>query len=97
MKNIRKSNRGFLVTFLTILCFAPASSALALSSGVQIGTAVTEADTPVDASTFSPCDQEMTTCPCNGVRVEKDVVKSGDVLMLRLKDTSVVSFPLRVE
>lgn len=69
----------------------------AQGSGVQLNTATTNAGEAIDPASFAPCDQEMTTCPCNGIRVNKDIIKSGDVLMLRLKDTSVVSFPLRIE
>lgn len=46
---------------------------------------------------FPPCDQEMTTCPCNGVVVDQDLVRSGDVFMIRLEDTPIVSFPLSLE
>lgn len=42
------------------------------------------------------CDQEMTTCPCNGVRVDKNLIQKDDVLMLRLEGTPVISFPLQI-
>lgn len=47
-------------------------------------------------STLPSCDQEMTTCPCNGVKVDKDLLHAGDVLMIRLEDTPIVSFPLQI-
>lgn len=51
----------------------------------------------LDPSTLPSCDQEMTTCPCNGVRVNKDLIRSGDLLMIRMEDSSVVSFPVQID
>lgn len=48
-------------------------------------------------TTFPPCDQEMTTCPCNGVRVDRNLIQANDLLMIRLEGTPVVSFPFKVQ
>jgi len=52
---------------------------------------------PINTSDLADCSQEMTTCPCAGIPVKKDLVRSGDVLMIRMKETPVVSFPFLVQ
>lgn len=69
----------------------------ALAFFVLLTPAFAASGDTIDPSTLPSCDQEMTTCPCNGVRVDKDLIHSGDVLMIRLEGTSVISFPLKVQ
>ena len=65
--------------------------------GWMLMSAVAAPAAPIDVQALADCSQEMTTCPCAGISVNKELVRPGDLLMIRIKDTPVVSFPYTVQ
>lgn len=66
-------------------------------TGLLTFTALAAPAAPIDVQALADCSQEMTTCPCAGIPVNKDLVRPGDLLMIRIKGTPVVSFPYTVQ